>query len=364
MSAFGSIRRRGNRRVAALGALLVCCTATSVFAQVRRPSRPTTRLPGATTPPPPAPTLTAFVLSVDSISGGPGSGQPNGKVTLSAVAPTGGLPVTLSSDNAAASVPQSVTVHAGATEATFQVITASVSAPTSVRVTARAGTIAVTDSFRVLPGVVSVVGAGWVSGSNETQRLFRVTMSGPAPSGGLTVYGVVTDVTQGMCHPPPVFTHATVPAGATEGMLTFTADKHMLREYHWEVTYGMRRLAQPMFMVMPARVGPINIPTTMAGGSTGYGTVQTLGGSTTTAACQAQFPTWYNHEYSVYFSSSNPALLQVPSSGLVSPGQNQLSFAITATPVTTQQTATITASRRSNTGQLFVVKQVTVTVTP
>ncbi|HEY7566233.1 MAG TPA: hypothetical protein VH762_01570 [Gemmatimonadaceae bacterium] len=316
------------------------------------------------TSPAPSATLTVLTISHDSIGGGPGPGQPNGKVTLSAVAPTGGLPVTLSADNAAANVPQSVTVPAGATEATFQVITTSVSAPTSVRVTARAGTIALTDSLKVLPGVVSVVGAGWVSGSNETQRLFRITMSGPAPPGGLTVYGVVTDATQGMCHPAPAFIPATVPAGATEGMLTFTADKQVLREYHWEVIYGLRRLPQPMFLVMPARVGAINIPTTMAGGSTGYGTVQTLGGSTTTPACQAQFPTWYNHEYTVYFSSSNPALLQVPSSGLVSPGQSQLSFAITASPVTTQQSATITASRRANTGQLFVWKQVTVIVTP
>lgn len=344
-------------------AALLCVAETAAFAQVRRlpPKRPTRTLP--TTPPPPAPVLTLLALSYDSIGGGPGPGQPNGKVTLSGAAPTGGLAVILTSDNAAATVPQSVTVPAGATEATFQVTTMSVSAPTSARITARAGSVTVTDSLKVLLGVVSVVSAGFVPGSNATQRVFRVTLSGPTPPGGLNVVAKLLGAHTGHCYPAPSFTWAVVPAGATAGDITFTADKHMLAQYSWEVSYGARVWPQPQFTVVPAHVGPINIPTTVTGGTTAFGTVQIVGGSTPPAACAAQFPTWYQHEYTVYFSSSS-ALLQVPSSALISPGQNQLSFAITASAVTTQQTATITASRRNNMGALVAVKQVTVTVTP
>lgn len=345
-------------------AALLCVAETAAFAQVRRlpPKRPTGTLP--TTPPPPPPALTLLALSHDSIGGGPGPGQPNGKVTLSGAAPTGGLAVILTSDNAAATVPQSVTVPAGATEATFQVTTATVPTPITVRVTARAGSATVTDSLKVLLSVVSVVSAGYVTGSNGTQRLFRVTLSGPAPPGGLTVLARFLQAVTGSCHPAPTFMPALVPAGVTTGDIVLTADKQRLKQYWWEVTYGAQRWPQPQLTIFPANVGPINIPTTITGGTTGFGTVQTVGGSTAPAACAAQFPTWYQHEYTVYFSSSNTAVLQLPSSALISPGQNQLSFAITTSAVTTQQSATITASRRANTGQLVAVKQVTVTVTP
>lgn len=330
---------------------LLCVAAASAFAQVRRPT-------GARTPTTP-PTLTMLTLSHDSISGRPwGSGQPSGKVTLSGAAPIGGVRVTLTSDNAAATVPQSVTVPAGATEATFQVTTATVSTPTTVHVTARAGSVTVTDNLKVLLAVVPpVVDAGWVQGSNATQRLFRVTMSGPAPRGGLTVGARLVSGSSWSCRPPPAFTSAVVPAGATTGDITFTADNHVYTHYYWEVIYGSRVWPQLQLTVMPAVLGPVNIPTTIAGGTTVYGTVQTVGGSTPVASCAAQLSGWYNQTYAVHFGSSNPALLQVPSHGLVPPGQNQLTFAITASAVTTQQTATITVVAGG-------VKQVTVTVTP
>ncbi len=59
-----------------------------------------------------------------------------GKVTLTGAAPSGGVSVTLSSSNVAASVPSSVTVPAGATEATFTVTTSRVRRNTRVTLTA------------------------------------------------------------------------------------------------------------------------------------------------------------------------------------------------------------------------------------
>ncbi len=62
-----------------------------------------------------------------------------GKVTLTGAAPSGGVSVTLASSNVAASVPSSVTVPAGQTEATFQVTTVRVRRNTRVTLT---GTLA------------------------------------------------------------------------------------------------------------------------------------------------------------------------------------------------------------------------------
>ncbi len=70
-------------------------------------------------------------------------------MTLSAVAPSGGTTVNLSSNNAAATVPGSVTVAAGSTRADFTISTRTVSIETNVTLTAVAGTDTRTVSLTV-----------------------------------------------------------------------------------------------------------------------------------------------------------------------------------------------------------------------
>jgi hypothetical protein len=73
-----------------------------------------------------------------------------GTVSLSAAAPTGGAGVMLSSSNGAiASAPQSVTVAAGATSASFSVSTRQVSATTSVTISAAYNGVAKTALLKV-----------------------------------------------------------------------------------------------------------------------------------------------------------------------------------------------------------------------
>jgi len=79
------------------------------------------------------PVISSVTLNPASVSGGTSS---TGTVTLSGVAPTGGGSVSLSSNNAAATVPASVTVAAGATTATFTVTTTAVTSSTSVTISA------------------------------------------------------------------------------------------------------------------------------------------------------------------------------------------------------------------------------------
>ena len=78
--------------------------------------------------------LSSVSVSPASVAGGASS---TGTVTLSGSAPAGGAAVSLTSDNvAAAQVPASVTVAAGATTAAFEVTTSPVATDTSITITA------------------------------------------------------------------------------------------------------------------------------------------------------------------------------------------------------------------------------------
>jgi hypothetical protein len=87
-----------------------------------------------TVAPIPLPTVSLLTLNPASVVGGLGS--VTGTVTLSGPAPAGGAVVQLSSSNGAAQVPSSVTVPAGATNATFSVTTSIVLITTSAQISA------------------------------------------------------------------------------------------------------------------------------------------------------------------------------------------------------------------------------------
>jgi hypothetical protein len=102
----------------------------------------------STSPPAPA-ALSALSVSPTSVTGGTAA---QGTVTLTAAAPVGGFPVTLSSSNpATASVPGSVSVAEGATSAGFSVTTSAVTVSTPVTLTASAGEITRSATLTVTP---------------------------------------------------------------------------------------------------------------------------------------------------------------------------------------------------------------------
>ena len=99
--------------------------------------------------PVPVPTLSSLSLNPPAVFGGASS---TGTVTLSAVAPAGGIAVTLSSSNASvATVPASVTIAAGATSATFLAVSGAVASSASVTITAVAGGVTRTATLTVNP---------------------------------------------------------------------------------------------------------------------------------------------------------------------------------------------------------------------
>jgi hypothetical protein len=83
---------------------------------------------------PPSSTLSSLTLNPSSVIGG--AQFSTGTVTLSGPAPAGGAQVMLSSNNGAASVPSSVIVPAGASNATFRVNTSVVLVSTSATISA------------------------------------------------------------------------------------------------------------------------------------------------------------------------------------------------------------------------------------
>ena len=147
------------------------------------------------------PSLSALAVSPTSLLGGASA---TGTVTLTAAAPSGGAVVTLTSGNAVATVPASVTVAADATSATFSVTTSAVTAQTAVTLTSAWSSVSRTATLTVNPPAslssVSLSPTSVTGGSSSTGT---VTLTSAAPSGGVSVSLASSS------------TSAAVPAGVT-----------------------------------------------------------------------------------------------------------------------------------------------------
>lgn len=168
------------------------------------------------TPLPPVPELASVSVAPDAVTGGIPS---TGTVTLTANAPSGGAVVTLASSRVTATVPASVTVHAGQVSATFAVATTAVAADEQVVITAsyagvdRTATLTVAAPPPVLVGVaispLRLTGAGSATGT--------VTLSGAAPAAGMSIQ-LQSDQTAAT-----VPAWVTVAAGAATASFTVSA---------------------------------------------------------------------------------------------------------------------------------------------
>jgi hypothetical protein len=135
-----------------------------------------------TVDPPPSLLSISVVPSTET-----GSLSPTGTVTLTNAAPTGGVVVSLSSNNAAAQVPSggTVTILAGSTSATFPITTNTVTAATPVTISASYNGVTQTTVLTVAPppslqsGGVSVIPSTVIGGQSSTGI---VTLTSPAPT--------------------------------------------------------------------------------------------------------------------------------------------------------------------------------------
>jgi hypothetical protein len=111
-----------------------------------------------------------------------GAGDQTGTVVLNGKAPEGGAVVALSSDNAAITVPESVTIPAGQRSATFTFTPNVVMADTSVNLSATYNGVTKFTHFfvRVIvpPTIAAVSAADVQAGANG---MLQITLTGPAP---------------------------------------------------------------------------------------------------------------------------------------------------------------------------------------
>ena len=162
-------------------------------------------------------TLSSHTLSPASVASG---GTSTGTVTLSGAVPTGAVAVvTLSSQlTPVASVPESVTVPAGASSATYTAIAGTVSATSSSAITANFGGTSHTATLTVTPATtgvtLSAVAVNPTSVVGGTSSTGTVTLSAAAPSAGAVVS--LSDNSAAATVP----TSVTVAAGATSANFT------------------------------------------------------------------------------------------------------------------------------------------------
>jgi hypothetical protein len=150
--------------------------------------------------------LESVTLSKSTVTGGSPS---TGTVNLTGNLFSGTLVVMLSSSNASALVPKSVTIAAGASSATFNVTTKAVSTQKTVTITAKSGAMSKTTTLTVFPPTVGALKLSPPTVAPGGASTGTVTITGPAPAGGLAV--ALSSNSSKVTMPAKV----TVPAGQT-----------------------------------------------------------------------------------------------------------------------------------------------------
>jgi hypothetical protein len=269
--------------------------------------------------------LTSVSVSPTSLPGGNSS---QGTVTLTAAAPTGGAVVSLSDNDAAATVPTNVTVAAGASTATFTVTTTAVTSTRSVTISAVYNGVTRTTPLTVTPVAVSLSSVALnptsVVGGNSSQG--TVTLTAAAPTGGAVVS--LSDNDSAATVPTTV----TVAAGSSTATFTVTTTAvPSSRSVTISAVYsGVTRTASLTVNPVPAALSSVALsPTSVVGGNSSQGTVTLTAAAPTGGA--------------VVSLSDNDSAATVPTSVTVAAGSSTATFTVTTTAVTSSRSVTISA---------------------
>jgi uncharacterized repeat protein (TIGR03803 family) len=130
------------------------------------------------------PVLSSVVLNPSTVIGGTST---NCTVTISGPAPTGGFTLDLSSGSPSAGVPNSITIPAGKTSATFPVTTQPVATNTAVAITIKAGSVSKTATLTIDAPVLTIFTLSPTSVKGGNSSTGTLTLNGPAPAAGVAV---------------------------------------------------------------------------------------------------------------------------------------------------------------------------------
>ncbi len=285
-----------------------------------------------------APTVKALTISPGSVL----SGKPaTGTVTITSVAPVGGLVVSLASDNSCADPGSSATVPEGMLSTSFAIATSGVSGSTTAKITASYGASNAVANIVVTAAALSGITFNPMTLIGGDVTTGTVTISGIAPAGGAVVS--LSSSFPDALNPSAT---VTIPEGATSVDFTVTtspvaADTSAVVT----ATYGGISKTRAV-TVRVSEIDYLNLsPGTVTGGAAATGSVY------------LKFPAGPGG-FLVQVRSANQAAAKVPTSALVPAGENHVDFAIITLVQTVTSDVVITASdaRAKGTATLTVRK--------
>jgi hypothetical protein len=303
-------------------------------------------------------TISTLSVNPTTVEGG---NTAQGQVTLTALAPVGGITISLSSSNpSVANVPASVSIPQGSASAAFAVTTANVSAPTAVTITGTHNGNSRSVTLTVTPSAAPPPAPTLISPSNGARvpPNVEITFSWNAAAGAAT-YEIQIDDSD----------RFTAPLVASKDGLTQTQYVAVFRSErrHWWRVRGRTAggtngawSAVRSFEVKRGASAPPSAPTlstlslspsTVTGGNSSQGTVTLTSAAPTGGA-------------SVALSSSNPAVASVPPSVTVPAGSTSAAFAVTTSSVSASTSATISAAYGGVTRTASLAVQPATTTTP
>ena len=238
----------------------------------------------------------------------------DGRVVLNGTAGVGGYKVNLTSSNASAVVPASVTVAEGQSAATFTITTKAVAVDTSITITAAGGAGSVTAKLLLQRTKVVGVALNPATLAGGTSSTATVTLSGVAPTGGAVV------VLQSNKAAATVPGTLTIPAGQTTGTFSVSTTAVAVDTLATiSATYGGATLTADLSVTRVALTGFTLNRSSVVGGGTRIATV-TLSGNAPSGGYVVQL-------------SSDAAAATLPATITVPSGQKAVSVTVSTTAV-------------------------------
>ena len=282
------------------------------------------------------PSLTALNCASSSITG---AGTAACMATLNTAAPSGGLTLSLSSNNTALTIPATVTIPAGTTSTTFTATAATVTANQTATITATAGGASQIFTIQLIAATQSNTNTPDLSDLTCTDSAITgaasdscsVVLTGAAPASGVTI-GLSSD--NGAVTVPP---SVTVPSGSITANFTanislvnstqtatLTATNGKSLKTHAIKLNGNQSSTAPV-------LSSLNCVTNAYTGAGSDSCTVTLGAVAPAGG-------------TVVSLGSDNAAITVPGSMTVPAGATSSSFTAAIAAVTTNQSATLTAS--------------------
>jgi len=289
--------------------------------------------------------ISNVTLNPASVAGGASS---TGTVTLTGPAPVGGSVVTLASNNAAATLPTTVTVTQGASSATFTITTTAVVSAVAPVITVTFGASSKTATLTVNPPALSTLVASAANVIGGKQVRLTANLGSVAPAGGTVVTLTSTDTTA-----LPVPASISIAAGATSGDTLITTGV-VAADTSVTATASLGSVSKTAVVVVRAAALSSLVPgkTVLTGGSTVSVRVQLDGAAPTGGTI-------------VSLSSANSAIISLPLQAMVPAGVTSVNVDAVTSPVVADTDVAITGTlgTGSKSVTLTVVAPVAASVT-